>query len=157
MEGLDVVAGRIHLDRRLTWGETKESAMAEIKNIANSQSGNVELLHYEEKSYSGKCYPVEKYFPTWKLEPEHILIQSALENYRQLFQSEPRLDKWTFSTNGVAICGMHGIPCVGFGPGDEVMAHAPNERIPIEHLVKACAFYAAFPAALFAKHLAQQA
>jgi acetylornithine deacetylase/succinyl-diaminopimelate desuccinylase-like protein len=45
----------------------------------------------------------------------------------------------------VAICGKHNIPCIGFGPGNEVYAHAPNEAVPIEHLEKASAFYAFLP------------
>jgi len=38
------------------------------------------------------------------------VIQSAAETYGALFNEPPRVDKWTFSTNGVAITGMHGIP-----------------------------------------------
>jgi len=56
--------------------------------------------------------------------------------------------KWTFSTNGVAICGMHAIPCVGMGPGFEEQAHAPDEWMPIDHLWKAAAFYAWYPTAV---------
>jgi acetylornithine deacetylase/succinyl-diaminopimelate desuccinylase-like protein len=37
-----------------------------------------------------------------------------------------------------------GIPVIGFGPGNEVLAHAPNEKVPIDDLVAASAFYAAF-------------
>ena len=40
-------------------------------------------------------------------------------------RNRPLIDKWTFSTNGVAIQGRYGIPCVGFGPGAESQAHAP--------------------------------
>ncbi len=32
---------------------------------------------------------------------------------------------------------------IGFGPGNEVLAHAPNERVPISDLVAATAFYTA--------------
>ena len=135
----------IHLDRRLTWGETKESAIAEIKDIIDGTGAEVKVLDYNEKAYTGLIYPTEKYYPTWKLDQDHPLIQAATENYRNLFDSNPKIDKWTFSTNGVAISGMNGIPCVGFGPGQEEMAHAPNEKVPVEHLVKACAFYALFP------------
>jgi acetylornithine deacetylase/succinyl-diaminopimelate desuccinylase-like protein len=48
----------------------------------------------------------------------------------------------------VAICGAHGIPCIGFGPGDEDKAHAPNEYTRIDDLVTCSAFYAMLPFAL---------
>ena len=73
------------------------------------------------------------------------MVQAGSECFRRLFDEEPRLDRWTFSTNGVAIAGKHGIPCIGFGPGNEIYAHAPNEAIEIEHLVRASAFYALLP------------
>ena len=65
--------------------------------------------------------------------------------YEGLFKSKPVIDKWTFSTNGVSIMGRHGIPVVGFGPGKEPEAHAPNEKTWKEHLVKCAAMYAAVP------------
>ena len=37
---------------------------------------------------------------------------------------------------------MYGIPVIGFGPGNEVLAHAPNEKVPVNDLVIASAFYA---------------
>ena len=41
---------------------------------------------------------------------------------------------------------MHGIPVVGFGPGHEDQAHAPNELTWKSELVQAAAMYAAIPA-----------
>jgi len=67
------------------------------------------------------------------------------EAYKGLYKEEPVLDKWTFSTNGVSIMGRYGIPCVGFGPGHEEEAHAPNEKTWKKELVKAAALYAAVP------------
>ena len=135
---------RIHLDRRLTWGETRESAIEEVREVIGNEAV-IEVPIYNRASYKGTLYKQEKYFPTWKIPEDHYLVKVASQAYELLFQEVPRIGKWTFSTNGVAICGKHGIPTIGFGPGNEVYAHAPNEKIPIDHLVKASAFYALMP------------
>lgn len=135
---------QFHLDRRLTWGETKESAVKEIEEIVKDMDATVEVLYYQEKAYTGKVYGMEKYYPTWKLEENHPIVQAGVKAFEGLFNKKPIVDKWTFSTNGVTINGFYGIPLIGFGPGNEVLAHAPNEKVPISDLVAASAFYAAF-------------
>ncbi len=134
----------LHLDRRLTWGETKEIAVKEVEDLVSPLGGKVEVLHYEETAYTGLKYGMEKYFPTWKIPEDHQVVQTGVKAYKALFDKEPKVDKWTFSTNGVTMNGYYGIPMIGFGPGNEVLAHAPNEKVPVDDLVKASAFYAAF-------------
>lgn len=135
---------RLHLDRRLTWGETKESAVKEIEQLIEGMNAKVEVLNYEETAYTGLKYGMEKYYPTWKIPEDHKIVQTGVKAYENLYAKAPKIDKWTFSTNGVVINGVHGIPTIGFGPGNEVLAHAPNEKVAIEDLVIASAFYAAF-------------
>lgn len=140
----------IHLDRRLTWGETKESAVKEVEDVITSvglklnDEATVSVLQYEEVAYTGLKYGMEKYFPTWKLDESEHVVQAGVKSYKELFKSEPKVDKWTFSTNGVTINGYFHIPMIGFGPGNEVHAHAPNEITPVDDLVKASAFYAQY-------------
>ena len=135
---------RLHLDRRLTWGEDRELALGQIKEIVKDMNAKVELLEYNETAYTGLQYGMEKYYPTWKLEEDHPLVKTGVEAYKELFVNEPKVDKWTFSTNGVTIRGYYDIPAIGFGPGNEVLAHAPNEKVPIDDLEGASAFYAMF-------------
>ena len=137
----------ISVDRRLTYGETAASALEEIRSLpAVKRAGaEVQMYDYNRPSYRGVVYPGEAYFPTWLVEEDHPAAQTLAEAYRGLFAEEPVVDKWTFSTNGVAIMGSHGIPCIGFGPGHEDQAHAPNERTWKDELVKAAAMYAAIP------------
>lgn len=137
----------IHLDRRLTAGETKEIAVSEVRDCLARAGvdGEVQVLTYEVPSYTGLSYPTEKYYPTWTLPAEHVLCRSAEKTFDGLFDEAARVDKWTFSTNGIATMGLHGIPTVGFGPANEIHAHSVNDQIPVEHLVKAAAFYALFP------------
>jgi putative selenium metabolism hydrolase len=133
---------KIHLDRRLTWGEDKELAVKQVEEIVSKWGAKVEVLNYLEKGFTGLEYGMEKYYPTWKMEESHPLVQSGAKAFKDLFSKNPVIDKWTFSTNGVTVRGVYGIPAIGFGPGNEVIAHAPNEKVEREHLVKASAFYA---------------
>jgi putative selenium metabolism hydrolase len=135
---------KIHLDRRLTWGEDKTSALGQIEELVRGMNAKVEVLNYREQSYTGLEYGMEKYYPTWKLDEEHPVIHGGIRAYKELFRESPVVDKWTFSTNGVMINGQYKIPVIGFGPGNEVLAHAPDEKVPVDHLVKAAAFYAHF-------------
>ena len=134
----------IHLDRRLTAGETLESAVAEVKALV-PEGAEVEVLMYDTPSYTGLSYPMQKYYPTWLLEESDPLVQAAVRTYETLNQQPPIVDKWVFSTNGVGSMGIMGVPTVGFGPGEEDVAHSVVERVPIRHLVEAAKFYAAFP------------
>jgi putative selenium metabolism hydrolase len=137
----------VSVDRRLTFGESWEGALEEIRRLPSVQKAGarVSMYHYDQPSYTGLVYPTECYFPCWVLPEEHAACKTLVDAYRGLFKSEPVVDKWTFSTNGVSIMGRYNIPCIGFGPGHEDQAHAPNEVTWKEELVKAAAMYAAIP------------
>ncbi len=136
----------IHLDRRLTTGETQETALAELEAMPSVQAAGAEVtvLEYAEPSYTGLVYPTKKYYPSWQMELDDPAIEAAVAAYEGAFDAQPDLGYWVFSTNGVATAGIHGIPTVGFGPGDEHWAHAANERVAVEDLVRATAFYMSF-------------
>jgi len=136
--------GKMHLDRRLTWGENKESSVNELKKIVG-EDVKIVVPDYDRKSYKGMIYKQEKYFPTWKISEDHPLLKAGIKTHEKLFGTSGRVGKWTFSTNAVSICGRHNIPTIGYGPGNEIYAHAPNEKTPIDHLEKASAFYALLP------------
>ncbi len=144
----------LSLDRRLTAGETKESAVAEVQDAAaraGYPDAEVTILEYAEPAYTGLVYPMEKYYPTWVLPSDSSWLTEAVAAYEGVLGKAPFVDKWTFSTNGIAIAGLEGIPCIGLGPGNEVLAHFPNEHCPVEHLSQASAFYAALVARLNGK------
>ncbi|HUI09367.1 MAG TPA: YgeY family selenium metabolism-linked hydrolase [Bacteroidota bacterium] len=139
----------IHLDRRLAATDTMDSALREIRDLPSVRAAgaDVVVLEYRVPSWRGVTYPVQKYYPTWLLAEDHPLLRAGAGNFESLFGAPAGIGRWVFSTNGVAVMGMHGIPCLGFGPGNEIHAHMATEQIPVEHLVKAVAWYAAFPAA----------
>ena len=136
----------ISIDRRLTDGETYESALQEIRELPMVKKYNAEvtMYKYDRPSWTDLTYPTDCYFPTWVIPREHAATEAMVESYRGMF-GEPKVDKWTFSTNGVSIMGRYGIPCIGFGPGKEEEAHSPNEKTWKADLVKCAAVYAALP------------
>lgn len=136
----------ISIDRRLTDGETYESALQEIRELPMVKKYNAEvtMYKYDRPSWTDLTYPTDCYFPTWIIPKEHAATKAMVESYRGMF-GEPKVDKWTFSTNGVSIMGRYGIPCIGFGPGKEEEAHSPNEKTWKADLVKCAAVYAAVP------------
>ena len=136
----------IHLDRRLTIGDTRQSALVEVKEaIERAQvKAKAKVLRYTEPSYTGLIYETEKYFPTWCQPEDALQVSAAVKTHRDVLGSAPTMHCWTFSTNAVAIAGMFGIPCVGFGPAPERVAHTVNDSVPIDHLVRCAAFYARF-------------
>ncbi|NLH39602.1 MAG: YgeY family selenium metabolism-linked hydrolase [Elusimicrobia bacterium] len=133
----------IYLDRRLTNGEDKKLAVSQIKNLPSVKkyNANVEILNYEATSWTGLDVAQEKYFPTWVLPEEHKLVQSGIKAAEIALGKKPVVDKWVFSTNGVATAGRLKIPTIGFGPGNEIYAHTVNEQMPIDDLLKATVFY----------------
>ena len=137
----------IHLDRRLAATDTLESAVKEIQDLPSVKAAGAEVvvLDYAVASWKGLTYPTQKYFPTWLLPENDPVLNTGVKAYEGLFGEKPVVSRWVFSTNGVAVMGMHGIKCIGFGPGNEIYAHMATEHIPVEHLVKASAWYAAFP------------
>ena len=143
----------LHLDRRLTLGESKASALREVRDAARRAGVKavVSVCRYDTPTYTGLSYPAESYFPTWCESEDAPQDRAAVAAYRGLFGGRPKVGRWTFSTNAVSIAGMFGIPCVGFGPAREDVAHTVNDSVPVEHLVKSAAFYAAFPNAYCAR------
>lgn len=144
----------ISIDRRLTTGESWEYALEEIRNLSAVKEANakVSMYNYDRPAYTGLVYPTEAYFPAWVLDEDHKVCNTLVETFKGLFNKDPLVDKWTFSTNGVSIMGRYGIPCIGFGPGHEDQAHAPNEKTWKSELVQAAAMYALIPS-IYMKHV----
>jgi len=144
----------ITIDRRLTVGETQETALAELRALPHLGDAEVELLDYDETSWTGLRAQQPKYYPTWVLEEEHPLVQGVADAAAEVLPDRPTISRWHFSTNGVATMGVLGIPTVGFAPGLEELAHTTREHVKIDDLVTATAVYSLIPEAMALRNVA---
>jgi len=137
-------SAEIFVDRRLTQGETEEDALEQLRNLPAVQAGRgvVEIAEFEVKSYTGLTSKAKSSYPSWCMAADDPLVVAAGEAYQELFGEKAGQRTWDFSTNGVATRGKYNIPTIGFGPGDDKYAHTVDDQVPVEHVVKAMAFYA---------------
>jgi putative selenium metabolism hydrolase len=139
----------VHVDRRLTIGETAEQALSQLEQLAEIQAANAEvrMLDYELPSWRGLTYPTQKHFPAWETPEDSPAVQAALLAAERVLGRQPRIHRSAFSSHGCATAGEFDIPTVGFGPADEVHSHTVNDQIPLAQLEPAISFYAMFPEA----------
>jgi len=141
----------IYIDRRLTFGEDPKAEIERIRQLIpqeNRDKGDiiVEMLHYDAPSYTGFVFPVDKIFPAWAIDEDHLLVQAGVNACRMIGLPEHRPGKWDFSTNGIYWAGKAGIPTIGFAPGDEKTAHTVLDSVSLDDVVKSTEFYAILPA-----------
>jgi putative selenium metabolism hydrolase len=137
----------IHVDRRLTIGESAEEAVEQVRSLpaVRQADAEVRVLDYDLPSWRGVTYPTKKIFPAWETSEDSGAVRAALDAAQRVLGREPRLHRSAFSSNGCSTAGLFGIPTVGFGPADEIHSHTVNDQIPLAQLEPAMAFCAMYP------------
>lgn len=137
---------KLVIDRRLVVGESREEIVGEVeaylvelKNTGLVTGYRVGIAEEDLVCWTGEKLRAVEYFPAWITRDEK-LVETLLSNLHRI---NPGIHKyiWRFSTDGVYTAGIRGIPTIGVGPGDEKLAHKPNEYVPVSELVKAVDVY----------------
>lgn len=137
----------IHLDRRLTVGEDRESVVSEVREILKQKNleAKVDIPAIKTRSWKGTEVEQEAYFPTWFFEKDHLLVRAGLRTAAAITGVQANSGFWSFSTNGVATAGRFNIPTIGFAPGKEELSHSDKEELLLDDLFKAAQFYTLLP------------
>jgi putative selenium metabolism hydrolase len=137
----------IYIDRRVTFGESPAGELARIQKVIGERSDiEASILFYDDPSYTGFVFPVDKIYPAWALPESDPLVQAGVRAGAALWGEPLPTGKWDFSTNGTYWMGKAGIPSIGFGPGDEIHAHTVIDQVSLDDVVRATEWYALLPA-----------
>ena len=96
----------LYLDRRLTWGEDAELAISQVRKYVSEATGDdpdsiiVEMPDYEKIGWTNKEYSQELYFPTWKLDEGHELVQAAISDYKALYKKDEASGEYYLAYGG---------------------------------------------------------
>ncbi|MCD6301884.1 MAG: YgeY family selenium metabolism-linked hydrolase [Staphylothermus sp.] len=136
------------IDYRFVVGETKEDILKRMQSILEELSKEGSILGYSiginrgrATMWTGKTINYEDFYPAWIMDRDSLLIKKAYSALKK-HVAESIIGVWRFSTDGVYSAGMASIPTIGIGPGDENLAHMPNEYVPVKHLLLAEEIYA---------------
>ena len=135
----------IYLDWRNVPAETPELAIktleALIEPTADGASATVSVTKQPRRCYTGVTHDFASIFPPFATDPNSSLAEAAQQVIEASTGKPANPDVWQFATDGGHLA-LAGIPIVGFGPGDDRLAHTNQERISIEELKTASATYA---------------
>lgn len=140
-------------DRRTLPGETEEQVLEPIRTASEralTGSGaeiHVSIARADFQTYTASRVLAPKFAPAWFLEERSMLVKGALDALADV-GIPARLSHYAFCTNGSGTAGRLEIPTIGFGPGNEELAHRVDEHIEAGDLAWAARGYAAIAARL---------
>lgn len=154
----NVVPGEAVLvcDARVIPGQSVDGLRQELGGLLRAclddgLVGNVEIPVFRRRSYEGLEMEMPADMPPFLLPADHPAIRSAVEVLSEPLGGPPEVGLWRFATDGGHFSDA-GMTVVGFGPGDEALAHTVDESLEVAELEAAVEAYASlvleWPAAM---------
>lgn len=131
----------VTIDWRILPGDNDKSLMARVRaaiaprigEVPEGLSWEVRMATEEQVTYTGLEEDRNLLTPGFLMDADHPMILAAAAAVGKRDGSGPAtIRPWQFATDGGWSCGVHGIPTVGFAPGEERYAHTNRERLDVE-------------------------
>ncbi len=129
------------LDCRFLPGETAGALLATIAEAAvqavadwtEPPSVSVGLARADFVTWTGHQFSQEEFKPAWWTDQTSALAQRAGSALASA-GLDPEPTHYAFCTNGSYLSGVAGIPTIGFGVGEERLAHQVDEYVTLDSL-----------------------
>ncbi len=130
-------------DRRLLPGESAAGILDEYqRGLADLPNWEVRLDEAGYTTWTGVPLRQPDFHPAWALPPDHPVVRRAAAALEAAGIPAATFTA-PYCTNGSASGGERGIPTLIFGPGSITQAHAVDESIPVEDVLRGVHAYAA--------------
>lgn len=136
----NVIPGELFLtlDCRTVPGQSAGTLRGDLLPLLENsaiEGSSVDLFaaEWKQRSYTGYEMTFAADNPAYALAADDPAIRSAANVLGDALGAEPAIDVWQFATDGghFAVAGR---TVVGFGPGDDRLAHTVSEKIEIDAL-----------------------
>ena len=139
---------RMVLDWRVLPGLTHEAAVESLRAAIVAAlpdpapyAVDVRFATETQHTYTGLERDRVMFTPGFLVAPDHAVVRAAVASVASSTGRTPTARPWTFATDGGHTCGVHGVPTIGFAPGEERFAHTNRERLALEDAERAFSAY----------------
>lgn len=147
----------VYLDWRVLPGFTPASSADAVRTFLDERLRleddrlRVEVACATERqhTYTGLEEDRELFTPGFLLPDDHAVVRAAAQAVGRATGHAPAVRPWAFATDGGHICGVHGIPTIGYAPGEERHAHTNIERLSLAAAEESYFVYPQLISALF--------
>lgn len=122
--------------------ETLRAHLAERLRLPDGLSWAVRYSTEEQETWTGRTATRTLFGGGFLLEVEHPVVPAAVGAVEAATGERPHVRPWAFATDGRHTHGEHGIPTLGYAPGEERHAHTNRERLELGAAERA---YRAYP------------
>jgi acetylornithine deacetylase/succinyl-diaminopimelate desuccinylase-like protein len=145
----NVIPGRctLHLDWRYVPGESPDDIVARVQSLLDEclipgSRGEVRVATQSRQTYTGHVEEMPLLSPPFLRAADDPLVTGARDVLAEALGRPVGVKTWGFTTDGGHLAAA-GVPCIGFGPGDESLAHTVQEHITMDELVAGMVGYMA--------------
>ena len=141
---------QLTLDWRNVPAEAPDEIIAKVENLlaeclprvhqSDSIQGRAFVNRSEFTTYTGMVEIFPSVFPSFILPEDDLLVQKAHRGLVRALQRDVDIGIWRFATDGGHLMSA-GIPTLGFGPGDDQLAHTNQERVSLAQMEEALVGY----------------
>jgi putative selenium metabolism hydrolase len=131
----------VAIDWRMLPGADEASLVARLSDALQAVIGappeglryGVRFARELQRTYTGVEEEVSFLSPSFLMRPDHPVVEAAARAAgRRGGTGSASARPWQFATDGGWSCGVHGIPTIGFAPGEEHYAHTNRERLDLD-------------------------